>query len=168
MLNHLQVAPATTAELEIVLEILAEAAQWLQANKIDQWAYPPPPSLRQRIRREIEKGELYLAHTVPAGQAVGTLRFEWAGDALWHAQPAHTAGYLHTIAIRPALHGHSLGEELINWAKDHVRSRNCNFLRLDCVAANAKLRSYYTRLGFRYCGQATHEDFTGALFELVL
>jgi GNAT superfamily N-acetyltransferase len=120
------------------------------------------------LAREIEKGELYLAYIMSPQMVVGTLRFEWAGDGLWCDQPARAAGYLHTMAIRPTLHGHGLGERLINWAKEHVRSRNCNFLRVDCVATNGKLRDYYTRLGFRCYGEATHEGFTGALFEFVL
>ena len=97
--------------------------------------------------------------------AVGTLRFAWQDNELWNDEAGHEAGYVHTMAIRPILHGHKLGETLIDWAKTHVRSRNRQSLRLDCVATNLALRQYYERLGFRFCGEATHLDFTGALYE---
>jgi len=53
--------PARPADLDDVLEILAEAAAWLAAQGIDQWASPPPPGLRARIAAEIERGEVYIA-----------------------------------------------------------------------------------------------------------
>lgn len=164
----LHVAQAHPTELDVVLEILAEAAAWLQANQIQQWAYPPPPGLQERIAREIDKGDLYLAYRDLADPPVGTLRFEWSGDDLWRDQPDHTAGYVHTLAIRPSLHGQRLGESILAWAKAHVRNQGLPYLRLDCIATNHGLRRYYERLGFRPCGKATAGDFTGALFEMAL
>ena len=78
------------------------------------------------------------------------------------------AGYVHSLAVRPHLHGHKLGETLLEWAKIYVRSHNRKCLRLDCVASNQILRNYYEKLGFNFCGEATYEDFTGALYEFAL
>ena len=157
--------PARPADLDDVLEILAEAAAWLAAQGIDQWASPPPPGLRARIAAEIERGEVYIARPLQDGCAVGTLRFEWRDTELWPDAAGDSAGYVHSMAIRPTLRGRQLGEALIEWAKMHVRNRQRHYLRLDCVATNIALRRYYERLRFRYCGEATHGDFTGALYE---
>lgn len=162
----LHVAQAHRTDLDVVLEILAAAAAWLQAKQIQQWAYPPPPGLRERIAHEIDKGDLYLAYRDPAEPPVGTLRFEWAGDEFWRGQPDHAAGYVHTLAIQPGLHGQRLGESILAWAKAHVQRQGRHYLRLDCVATNQRLRRYYEHLGFQYCGEATSGAFTGALFEL--
>jgi len=161
----LTIDPAQTDELDDVLVILAEAAAWLAAQGIAQWASPPPPGLRARIAAEIERGEVYIARALHDGCAVGTLRFEWRDTELWQDIAGDSAGYVHTMAIRPALQGRQVGEVLIEWAKTQVRNRQRQYLRLDCVATNAALRRYYERIGFRFCGQATHGDFTGALYE---
>lgn len=167
-LKPLHVKQAQATDLDVVLAILAEAAAWLQVNGIEQWAYPPPPGLRKRIAGEIAKGEVYLAYNPSDGQVVGTLRFEWSGGALWCDQPDRAAGYVHTLAIRPSLHGQRLGESILAWAKAHVRNQGLPYLRLDCIATNHGLRRYYERLGFRPCGKATAGDFTSALFEMAL
>ncbi|MFN8493645.1 MAG: GNAT family N-acetyltransferase [Caldilineaceae bacterium] len=167
-LGLLTIEPAQPDDLPTVLEILAEAARWLQEKHIEQWQFPPPPGLSQFLAVEIDKGEVYLARTVHDAAAVGILRFAWRDPDLWGDDVGAEAGYVYTMAIRPSLHGCKLGETLLDWAKTHVRSRNRRYLRLDCVATNLALRRYYERLGFRFCGEATHLDFTGALYEFPL
>lgn len=164
-LGLLAIEPAQTDDLATVLEILAEAARWLQAKHIQQWQFPPPPEFGQQLAIEIDKGEVYLARTVENNAAVGTLRFAWSDNELWGDETGIEAGYVYTLAIRPSLQGHRLGEALLDWAKIHMRSHNRRYLRLDCVATNLALRRYYERLGFHFCGEATHLDFTGALYE---
>lgn len=167
-LGLIKIQPAQPDDLPLVLEILREAAFWLAERQIPQWSYPPPPGLPNFLRRQIEQGDLYLAWLLADERAIGTLRFAWQDPDLWQDNGEHQAGYVHTLAIRPQLHGYQLGQVLLDWAKDHVRRRNRRYLRLDCVATNQRLRRYYTQLGFRPCGEATQGDFTGALFEFEL
>ncbi len=168
-LGLLTVDPARLEEIDLLIEILAETAFWLQARGIAQWQWqwPPPPGLRDKMADKIEQGDVYLARAASNQYAIGALRFEWQDVELWHDANGE-AGYVHSLAVRPHLHGHKLGETLIEWAKTHVRSRNRNCLRLDCVASNVALRNYYAKLGFRYCGEATHKSFTAALYEIEL
>src|SRR5436190_7580766 len=123
-LGLLTIDQAWPDDLAVVLEILDEAARWLQMHQIHQWAYPPPIGLQAKMAGEISKGEVYLARTVHDDYGVGTLRFEWSDNELWGDEADSEAGYVHTMAIQPSLHGHKLGETLIDWAKTHVRSRN--------------------------------------------
>jgi ribosomal protein S18 acetylase RimI-like enzyme len=168
LLGPIQIAQAQPADLPVILEILDEAARWLAERQIQQWSYPPPPSFANFMRGQIEQGDVYLARLAADESAVGTLRFAWQDADLWQDSAGLEAGYVHSLAIRPHLQGQQLGEILLDWAKAHVRRRNCRYLRLDCVATNQKLRRYYSRLGFRPCGEASAGDFTGALFELAL
>lgn len=166
-LGLLTVDPARYEDMDLIVEILAEAAFWLQAHSIAQWQWPPPPGLRKKMADKIQQGQVYLARAASNYYAIGLLRFEWQDAELWH-DDAGEAGYVHSLAVRPHLHGHKLGETLLDWAKAHVRSQNRKCLRLDCVASNLALRNYYEKLGFRFCGEATHEDFRAALYEFVL
>jgi ribosomal protein S18 acetylase RimI-like enzyme len=153
--------------MDLLIEILAETAFWLQTRGIVQWQWPPPPDLRDKMADKIQQGQVYLARAASNQYAIGTLRFEWQDTTLWH-DGVGEAGYVHSLAVRPHLHGHKVGETLLEWAKGHVRSHNRKCLRLDCVASNFALRRYYEKLGFRFCGEATYEDFTAALYELEL
>lgn len=167
-LGPIRMAQAQPADLPVILEILGEAARWLAECQIQQWSYPPPPSFANFMRGQIEQGNVFLARLAADESAIGTLRLAWQDADLWHDSAGLEAGYVHSLAIRPHLHGQRLGQTLLDWAKAQVRHRGRRYLRLDCVATNQRLRQYYTQLGFRPCGEATAGDFTGALFELAL
>lgn len=167
-IGPIHIVQAQPDDLPVILEILAEAAYWLAEQKIQQWSYPPPPGFANFMHRQIEQGDVYLARLVADGSAVGTLRFAWQDSDLWSDSTGTEAGYVHSLAIRPQLHGNQLGETLLKWAKEHVRRCNRRYLRLDCVATNRRLRQYYTQAGFHPWGEAIHGDFTGALFEAEL
>ena len=60
-LGLLRIEQAQLDDLAVVLDMLAEAARWLQIRQIQQSAYPPPVGLRAKIAGEISKGEVYLS-----------------------------------------------------------------------------------------------------------
>jgi ribosomal protein S18 acetylase RimI-like enzyme len=163
-LGPLTVAPARGGELAVVLGIVDEAAAWLTARGIRQWASPQPPHERDKVRREIARGQVYLARVQPDGRAVGTLRFEWDEPDLWPDDPAG-GGYVHTLATRPEARGLGVGARLLDWAGEHIRAHGRDRVRLDCWAENPPLCRYYERLGFRRRGLFTRGAWVGALYE---
>lgn len=164
--DELVVEPARPAELRIVLEILDQAAEWMRQRGISQWESPSPPEVWEQMAREIEKGEIHLAKLPATSEAVGVVRFEWSGAPLWPAEA--DAGYIHTMAIRPAHMGRQLGRKLLAWAIGHVRNRGKRFARLDCISDNRRLRDYYEAAGFRYCGDGVVGTYRLSLYELPL
>jgi protein-tyrosine phosphatase len=97
---------------------------------------------------------------------VGTLRFEWTGRLLWPEEA--DAGYIHTIALKPAYMGRQLGKRMLEWAIDHIRSRGKRFARLDCMTANPRLRAYYESAGFLHRGDGRSGAYQLSLYELAL
>ncbi|MCI0399426.1 MAG: GNAT family N-acetyltransferase [Chloroflexi bacterium] len=167
-LGPVAIVKARPDQLPLVMALLDAAAAWLEARHIRQWLWPHSPEFREYVARRIGEGEVYLAFRQVDGAAVGTLRFEWSEPLLWPADP-DGAGYLHGLAIDPRLHGHRLGEALIEWAKGHVQAQGRSRLRLDCVAWNQRLRAYYESLGFMYCGERPEDaENKAALYELQL
>lgn len=164
-LRNLAVAQAQSDELSIVIAILDEAAAWMLERGIRQWEAPCPPEVWERMAREIEKGEVYLARLPETGEAVGTLRFEWSGAPLWPVEA--DAGYIHTMAIKPAHMGHQFGKQMLAWAiGHHIRGRGRRLARLDCMTANRRLRDYYESAGFLYCGDGVSGAYQLSLYEL--
>ena len=152
---------ATPDDLPLVIEIIGEAAAWLEAKGVRQWPSPPNEHWRRRVAGQIARGECYLAYR--GDEASGTLRLTWT-DPYWRNAP-QAAGYVHSLAIRTHLHGQQLGEALLNWAVEQIRQRGRKWVRLDCLASNSRLRRYYEALGFVYRGQVGDHDYVAALYE---
>lgn len=161
----IRVAPARPEELPLVVEILDQAARWLAARGILQWESPPPAGLRQMLAEEINAGRVYLCRRDPDPRPVATFRLAWRDPARWGDLPGE-AGYLYSLALRSDAHGLGLGDTLLSWIKQYFLSHGRPRLRLDCMAANPRLRAYYERRGFAFCGEITDEGYTLARYEL--
>ena len=162
----LLLVPAQPEELAVVIEILDQAARWMLERGIWQWETPYPPEVWQRMAREIENREVYLARLPGTGEPVGTLRFEWTGTPLWPEEA--DAGYIHTMALKPAYMGRQFVKRMLEWAIARIRSRGKRYARLDCMTANRRLRAYYESAGFRYRGDSLSGAYRLSLYELPL
>jgi GNAT superfamily N-acetyltransferase len=151
------VEPAGREELDDVVSVLSEAAEWLRSRGIEQWPSPYPA---EWVAPSIERGETYLVRE--NGEVAGTITLRWEDPAFWGEQPP-VAGYVHGVVVRRGFAGR--GAELLEWAADRVREAGRDLLRLDCRTDNAKLRGYYERLGFEHRGDTTVEDFRTSLYE---
>lgn len=165
-LGTISIDKAYTADLPTAIGILGEAAARLRARGIQQWTYPPPPGLERLLEREIVAGHLYLARLATERRILGLFRLRWE-DAYWTALTGE-AGYVHSFALCDDAVGHGIGQQILAWIGDYVRSRQCRYLRLDCIASNGRLRRYYEEQGFIYCGQVVDGDYTLALYQLSL
>jgi len=141
--DSLEVVVADASQIPQVLDILNGAASWLTASAIRQW---PASFTEAMVEPGIRAGETWLASQ--GGKLVGTVTLSWS-DPAW-PEALDDAGYVHRSAV--LRRGTGLGQRLLGWAADQVTERGRSHLRLDCVATNRKLRRYYERLGFAYCG----------------
>ena len=151
---------AQPEDLPVVVEILAEAAVWLQNKGIDQWPSPIPPHWQQRLADRIQRGELYTVGIVT--NRFGIVGLSWQ-DAYWPDDKL--AGYVHRMAIRSEMHGQRLGSMILFWAMMQAKRRGKQFLRLDCAAGNGRLRQYYEEQAFQFRGLLTDHDYEAALYE---
>ena len=165
-LGVIAIAQATAADLPTAIAILDEAATRLVARGIRQWSSPPPPGLWRLLENEIHTGHLYLAGLATDQRPIGVFRLRWE-DAYW-ATAAGTAGYLHSFALCTDACGYGIGTQILGWIGAHLRDHQRDYLRLDCIATNTRLRRYYEEQGFRYRGQVVDGDYTLALYELSL
>jgi len=161
--GRITIEQAQPSDLDTVLDILEEAADWLSSRGIDQWQ----PGVFLRIRRQsiadqVSRGEVYLAKQ--DGQTVGTLTLQWADKMFWGNVP-DDAGYIHRLAIRRAYAGMELGRHFLQWAEGKVASAGRDYLRLDCMAENQALGQYYEQAGFTYRAEVRGEDWRASPYE---
>ncbi len=163
----LAIAPASSDELDLVIDVLGGAASWMRERGLDrglpgQW---PRGWLAQRIAH----GETFLARR--DGVVVGTISLEWSDEAFWPDAPAD-AGYIHRLVLTSDGHGSGVGRAMIEWAEREIVAAGRPFARLDCVAESTGLRTYYEALGFVCRGERTitqsRGKFRAALYEKAL
>jgi GNAT superfamily N-acetyltransferase len=148
----MNVRPARPDEIEVVLDVLADASAWLRARGIEQW---PERFDASWVMPAIERGETWIGEV--EGDVVGTLVVEWEDELFWAGYPAD-AGYLHRLAV--SRRGTGLGAQLLRWAERLTAGAGKPWLRLDCVAWNHPLRAYYERAGYEHVGDVTVGPYT--------
>jgi GNAT superfamily N-acetyltransferase len=154
-----KVRPARPDEIEVVLDVLADASAWLRARGIEQW---PERFDADWMMPAIERGDTWLAVHEPEGDVIGTLVVEWEDELFWAGYPAD-AGYLHRLAV--SRRGTGLGAQLLRWAERLTAGAGKPWLRLDCVAWNHPLRAYYERAGYEHVGDVTVGPYTQARYQ---
>jgi GNAT superfamily N-acetyltransferase len=144
-------------EVDVVLDVLADAASWLRKRGVEQWPERFDPDW---VMPAIERGETWLAEL--DDEVLGTLVVQWEDPLFWAGYP-DDAGYLHRLAVR--LHGQAMGAQILRWAEQHAADAGKTYLRLDCVASNALLRAYYERAGYEHVADVTVGPYTQARYE---
>ncbi|HEX3271392.1 MAG TPA: GNAT family N-acetyltransferase [Ktedonobacterales bacterium] len=152
-MSEIVIERATLAETDLLIEIHEDVARWLWSRGIRQWE--PGTFPRERLIACIERGEVYLVRLddVPVGMAI----LQEADEYTWGAR-LDDALYLHGLRVLRAYAGRGIGRAILRWAEEQVTTRGRIYLRLDCMADNAKLRAYYEDAGFRCVGEKAWED----------
>jgi ribosomal protein S18 acetylase RimI-like enzyme len=161
--RRITIEQAQPSDLDTILDVLEEAADWLISRGINQWQLGLFRKVRrQSIADQVSRGEVYLAKR--DGQAVGTLTLQWADKMFW-GNASDDAGYIHRLAIRRDYAGMELGRHLLRWVEGKVASAGRDYLRLDCMAENQALRQYYKQAGFTSRGEIQGQGWKASLFE---
>ena len=151
-------------EIEQVVSILEEAAQWLTTRGIHQW--PPGGFSADEVLHWQQVGIVLPAWH--GATAIGTITVTFHNEDLWQSMPPIQAGYVAKLAVRREVAGQDVGVQLLHAAENVARERGCAVVRLDCWAGNAALRRFYTEAGFTLRGIVAEETWECALFEKAL
>ncbi len=161
MSNRLKIVRANERDLDGVVAVLDEAAKWLVTKGI-AGPWRPGSFSRQTLADQIVHGEVYVAKL--GEETVGTVTLQWSDEMFWPSAQSD-AGYVHKLALRPTYLRRGFGLQMIEWAERVSKTAGKNFLRLDCLAENGKIRSYYENLGFIHQGDAEIEGWKASLYQ---
>lgn len=150
----------TRDDADVIREIYNEIGAWLHEVKgiTTQWERVPPEYLIQALANSTDT---YLAEM--AGHVVGTVRVtESPSVGLDNWGP--DAAYIYSLSVRPRFRRQAVGRQILDWVEAQARERGKTYLRLDCMADNARLIQYYVDAGFEFLGRHPQQhDY--ALFE---
>lgn len=151
-------------ELGTVLDLLNESAQKLKSKGINQWQIWIEPSKEkiEWIRDGFQNNEFFAVEL--QGQIAGMYRLSFQDLLYWGVQESQ-AGYIHSLIVRPMFSRLRLGELILDYVEQHLRSLNYPLLRLDCNAGNKKLCAYYERQSFKLVGEKQMPHSLNNLYE---
>ncbi len=152
-IGNLLVRKASSAEKAVVLGIKQDAARWLEAKGIHQWAGILMAQGEDFVHKPVQEGESYLLFQ--GDHPIGTITITWEDSVSWGEKGKDgKAGYLHGMAVLRKYAGKEIGKQLLDWAMGVIRAKG-KTVRLDCMAENPRINRYYRDMAFESKGQAT-------------
>ncbi len=151
-----------SSEFEVIFDILHENAKWLSRKNIIQWPLDWLQSKRQEVKSSIDFGAYYAIDIDDEIAAIVEIKTDpeevWGNDCT-------LALYVHKLAIRRKYANQNLGCMILKLIEKDATQRGVKYLRLDCVAHNAKLRQYYESYGFMLKSVVNVSEVNLALYE---
>lgn len=156
---------ATHTEYDEIFDILCENARWLESKGIFQWPLDWLHSNQDEIRSSINSG-LYFKVEID-NHIAGVVELTQSPDEVWGGEDL-PALYIHKLAIRRQYSNQSLGRGILDLIAKLASQQGLEYLRLDCVAHNTKLRDYYESYGFKYINEINAGVVNLALYQCAI
>ncbi|MCI1858907.1 MAG: GNAT family N-acetyltransferase [Sporolactobacillus sp.] len=142
------------ADVDRVMEIIAQAQRFFQARKIDQWqnGYPNP----QSIISDIRNGYGYVLEK--AGRIVATAAISFDGeptyrrivDGRWSTDEPYAV--VHRIAVESSEKGAGLASTIMKQVETMCRKKGISTIRIDTHRDNRPMQRVLEKNHFRCCG----------------
>tara|TARA_B110000211_G_C13721830_1_gene396390 strand:- start:6 stop:497 length:492 start_codon:yes stop_codon:yes gene_type:complete len=158
---------ATLKDKEQILDILYEIATHLKSKQISQsqeWLAPSKSDLKW-IDDLVKNENFYLIKKDAV--TIGIFSLSDTDDKYW-GKSNDKSKYLHSLAILPEYKNNKFGKHVIDLLKIDLKEKNYNYLRLDCISSNQKLKSYYLNQGFNEVGITTIGANSFTLFQYAI
>lgn len=157
-----RIRPARMTDMALIIDLINESAEWLQAEKkSDQWEKPWPnvAARDQRIRRGIKLGRTWMVEGTEG--LIGTVSYGRGGNKkLWKQRERNQpAVYVSRLIISRRHSGKAIGAALIDWAGQRgARAWGALWIRVDVWTTNNALQNYYLELGFEHVRTYKFDD----------
>ena len=173
MTAPMRIARATPQDLDVVLGLIDQAADWLRLKGVDQWSRPWPDRASRdvRIHQGLANGKTWIVwhNDIPVATVTMATRPNpqvWA-KSYCECDLSQRAVYAHRLISARNYTGWGLGAELINWTGLRARREyGAKWIRIDVWTTNTGLHGYYKKRGFERCGFCPDPTYpSGALFQ---
>jgi len=138
--SELILCDATVADLPAILAMLAEDT--IPANRE---ADPSDPRYLAAFKAIDADPNQRLIAAELNGRVVGTMQFSFLPGLSFKGS---WRGLIEAVRIVADLRGRKLGEQMILWAIEQCRARDCKLVQLTSSAKRTDAHRFYARLGF--------------------
>ncbi|GHI07391.1 protein tyrosine phosphatase [Streptomyces cellostaticus] len=147
-MNDIRFRLADDADVASLVHLRDDAARWMLAQGITgQWQ--PGELDEDHFRRIMQSGEVWLAEA--DGHLAGAWELWWQDEDAWGPQQPF-AGYIHRLMVNRSSAPPGTGRLLLRAAERRVAAAGRTLARLDCLADNARLNTYYLNAGYQITG----------------
>ena len=146
--------PAVEADLNAILEIVAQAREGLRKFHVDQWQGPYPDE--KAFRFDLDRGECFVllhGEEIAAFFTLSTREEKtYAGitDGKWTEGMAYCV--LHRAAVAAKYRGSGMAEKLMRAVEDQARAYGLRCIRTDTHRKNKPMQRLLRDSGYRYRG----------------
>jgi predicted metal-dependent hydrolase/GNAT superfamily N-acetyltransferase len=145
------------ADLERVMELVADAQNWFRNQNIDQWqdGYPT----REIISSDISSGENYIVELNSV--AVATFVVSFSGEPTYSVIKGkgwlneNRYAVVHRIAVADECRRRGIAREILHFTEELCAERGINDIRIDTHRDNRAMRSLLKKMGYTHCGRIT-------------
>jgi ribosomal protein S18 acetylase RimI-like enzyme len=159
LLEDVIVRPAQPGDENAVLDLLGEAATWLDERGIEQWPRRFPVT---SVQRQIAAGRVLLVGQ--GSHSIATVAVAESDTGLWGPDigPAY---YISRLAVARRASGANLGYRIIDWVSSKAAARGWPYVRLATASNNSALWRYYERAGFQHVADPPTARWPTSLYE---
>ncbi len=145
------------ADLESVMELVADAQNWFREQGIDQWqdGYPT----RELISSDILRCENYIVEH--KGVVVATSVISFRGEPTyseivgkgWLNENPYVV--VHRIAVSDECRRKGIAKEILHYTEELCIEKGVSDIRIDTHCDNRAMRSLLKKMGYTHCGRIT-------------
>jgi GNAT superfamily N-acetyltransferase len=143
---QLSIRQAARQDVDVVSDILSEAAAWLEQSGMPLWRQDELQP--KNISAEVRAALFFLAEC--DGEPAGTIKYQLEDKLFWPDLPQDDSAFVHRLAVKRRFAGGEVSSALLLWAIARTDALGRRYLRLDCEASRPRLQALYERMGFRF------------------
>ncbi len=145
----MEILNSTLHDIDTIFELYDAAIAHQKAVSHLHWL----PFERSLIEKEIAEGRQWKI--VIDGEIACIFMSAYSDPNIWGEKDADPAIYLHRIVTNPRFRGRNFVAIIVDWAKEHGKMLDKQFVRLDTWSDNLRLKEHYLRCGFQFVGVVT-------------
>lgn len=152
MNNQLQIVNTELSDLPVILSLFEHSIAYQEKNGYPVWKNYD----KDAIIRDIEDKNHYKAVIEDRIGIVFSVGYR--DKIIWRERDQGDSIYLHRIVVNPAFKGQKLFGWIVEWAKDHIKQKGLQSVRMDTWANNPTIIHYYQTFGFDIIENYTTPD----------
>ena len=155
--KNLRFRKGSIADMERIMELVADAQNWFREQEIDQWqdGYPT----RDIILSDIVDGENYIVEYNDI--IASTFVVSFAGEPTYNEIKGkgwlneNSYAVVHRIAVGGECRRKGIANEILHYVEELCAERGICDIRIDTHRDNRAMRSLLKKLGYIHCGRIT-------------
>lgn len=146
------IVKAEKVDLDTICQLFEEAILFQKRNNYIGWNNYD----RTYLEADIQNGLLLMI--VSDDGIICIFSICYSDGLIWRDMEKGNALYLHRIVLNQRFKGEKVFKHVLDWAVNHAREKQLNYIRMDTWASNEKIINYYKSYGFAFIENYTTPD----------